>query len=253
MSPDPTTCSHADRTLLLLGDELPAAEVDAAEAHLRTCGACQELRLDLEAVGAAYARAGDIGLDTVALESMVARARPAPRRTPRAGAWRRSAPLAIAAALAVFVTGVFTGIYLDRGNTAPDRATTPAPAPRGLASANPVHRIGAVGHLARSGLTPTVAGHLIGLLETEPNPNVRLGILDALRTAGDVAPDDRGRILGLLSTEPVPALRIEILELAISQRVTDLEPALQRAAADDEAASVRRYAAMALASIGRDR
>ena len=254
MNPDQPACPGADRTILLLANELAPAEVPSAEEHVRTCRSCHRFQAELTAVESAYARGRRPALSTREFETMVGRAAAAAEIAGgrRPSAWRLPAPMATAAAVTLFALGLFTGIRLARpGVDAEIPGATYAGAPTGLRSPSPVHRVRTVLDLAQSGLTQPVASELVSLLETEPNPNVRLGIIDALGMRGSMTREDRSGVLGLLATEPVPALRIELLQLALRQGAPAVESALERAADQDEAASVRSFAATTLARLRR--
>lgn len=235
MTTEHGTCPETGRTLLLVAGELPASQEVAAREHLESCPACRAVARAVREVEEEYAgaRVSPLGEDEVGeilrratTRSPVektgsVRSRKA-RRLPARGAWLAAA----AAAVTVLAGGVVFGLRREVE----------------VASTSPLERLAAVEEAGTRGDART----LLDLLEGEPNPNVRLAILDALARTAD--PGDP-RLLDVLETEPMAPLRIDILDLAAREGIAGVREAAERLAREDGAATVRARAALILSEL----
>ena len=246
---------HPDDELLLfvVGEATPAQRAAVME-HL---GGCAECRASLRELRETY---GELDAQPVAdlseLEwERALRAATLPRVAPSIDRrpWRSSAPvvaglcaavLLAAAVLALSVAGARQEREVERlraelGETralavvAMLREPESAERLRGVALGGPL-----VGHDAR------VAAAFVTVLRSDPSPNVRLAVLDAV----DGAPRHAqltAAVLTALPAEPQPAVRLAMIELVAELGDPRLRDALNGIASGDPDPSVRARARIA--------
>ncbi len=254
---DETACADHGNTLLLSAGELSVTDLVAAARHLGECAACRELLATLDTVQTAFAAAAppvpsepfEVALTRITREndgpfaSWRSRVGTAPR-------W-----LGWAAGL-VIGAGLFgAGVYAGRGGSPDD---LPATEGGGHAAAvalsraelrsevwtdrlRGTQRLGAVGVDA----TDDVVQLLSAVIASDPNPNVRLAALDALRSQNRAAVP-LAVVEGLLLTEPLAVLRIELVDLLASHGGAGAADLLRRLMVHERDPAVRRRAALAL-------
>ena len=247
-----------------LAGALPASTADEVAAHLETCEAC---RAEFEAVEDTWHRLRAIPAAPANSAAMRARFDQAldayelgvDQTAARGHRWSHYG-LQFAAAAAVLIIGVFIG-----------RATTSKPAAdpeiaslreelhdmremvtlsllqqqsaserlKGVSWTNDIERPGA-----------EVAAALLDALMHDPNDNVRLRTVDALKRFADRDSVRRGAAEAL-SRQPSPLVQIALIEFVVQANDREAAPALRQLAGDSMVdAAVRMRAAEGLARLG---
>ncbi|MGD2067696.1 MAG: zf-HC2 domain-containing protein [Gemmatimonadota bacterium] len=246
MTDEQRTCPETGQTLLLAAGELPASEEVVAREHLESCPACRVVAAAVREVEGRYADAPVPSLEEEEVGELLRRAtaRSSGEGTaPLRSAWGRRALArgpwlaAAAAVVAVVAGGVVFGSWPGT-----DESVGPSRGGVEVASMSPLERFAVVQEAGRRG----DAGRLLDLLEREPNPNVRLAILDALARSSH--PGDP-RLLDVLENEPMPPLRIDILDLAARKGIVGVQQAAERLAREDGSATVRARASLILSEL----
>lgn len=253
MTDDQRTCPETGQTLLLIAGELPAPGEEAAREHLESCPACCSVAAAVREVEERYGGARVPPLREAEVQELLHRAttgRGMPGSAPGRPEIRKRGPVgglrlaAAAVAVAVVAGGVVFG--LRDGAEAPPvpspRAAEGTPGGADVASLSPLERLAVAQEAGRRG----DAGRLLDLLEREPNPNVRLAILDLLARSSD--PGDP-RLLDVLEDEPLAPLRIDILDLAARKGIAGVREAAERLAREDGSATVRARASLIVSEL----
>lgn len=250
----------------LAGSLSPAAAAEV-EAHIRACAACAA---DLEAAGETWQRLAAIPAPRADSKAMRARFDAmlqehqhgaAPAQPPRTS--MRTHALQALAAAALLVIGVALG-----RQTAPQ----PAPPPQDPQLAEMRDELRQMRHVVTlsllqqqsasdrlRGVTYTseieqpgsdITAALLDTLRYDPNVNVRLASIDALkRFAGD--DDVRRGTVGTLVDQTSPLVQIALIDFAVEMNDRSAVDALRRLSADPMAdQAVRMRAAEGLAQIG---
>ncbi len=245
-----------DDLLLLSSGELDALGIEELEAHLRSCESCRELsHLSAKAVeGYATLPTGDISdadwrrMLTRATRSEV---RPAARRERRV--WQQ-----LAAGLLLFVLGVwsgkagFTKDAVDSSLESRLVALETHVLVSQLRPASSSERLAALDNLVgRPSLPQEAWSALLRALESDPSPNVRLAVVDVLRTLQSLDPVV-AQLAELLPRQESEIVAAELVELAAERRLHELSPALDRLVRTAASERLRKLSEWALAEMGSD-
>lgn len=253
-------CDGGDEVALLVHGELPETERRRLLAHFDTCAACRARFAEMVAVEAEYSRLPAPRLSRAEKERLLAHATDAGSAT-RAVPGRSSAPYGIPwralAAAAVVALAYLAGW-----------ATSPSPS----ADSGMAERLAGIEkelvELRRSRLqvavehpsavvrmqeivsvqavdSESVTDLLLRVLERDPNPNVRLAALDALRT-GDLSEAEAQTVLSRLLDEPSPLLRSALIDFVVSREIEGRQSLLERLERSDDDPAVRAKARSAL-------
>lgn len=261
MTEDATRCSGRDEIALLVHGELSDAERDRLLAHLDECSACRERFAEAVSVRAAYTGIPAPRLDPAEKGRLLAHAvaadvEPGGRRRLRAVPalpWRA---LAAAAVIALaYLAGRFTappampdavtaerlaGIEKELADLREERLRAAVEDPSAVVR---MREINAVRAVAGQSLTDV----LLHVLERDPNPNVRLAALDALRSR-NLTEAEAGTVLSRLSAEPSPLLRSALIDFVVTREIEGRRPALERLGRSDDDPTVRAKARAVLES-----
>ncbi|MDX1661308.1 MAG: HEAT repeat domain-containing protein [Gemmatimonadota bacterium] len=230
------------------------------EAHRDSCSECRAALAEARAALDAYDEAAAVELSDEDFERMVRRARQRMDRSPEERPARRQPAGGFARALlgmAAAVVLVGLGWALGR-STSPDGGPGEAEALRAelrearaeiaLASMDDpsaserIHGVLLASRVERP--EATLLSAVVGVLERDPSPNVRLAAVDALHAFEDLEPVRR-RLLTALTGDPSPAIRIALIDLLVDRRLEGGEDALDRLERDAEEPAVRERAAWA--------
>lgn len=260
MTENMSRCDGRDEVALLVHGELPGEERRRMLAHLGTCAACRARFTEMVAVEAEYSRLPAPRLTRAEQERLLAHATGAGSATRAAvhGALVRTGipGRAIAAAAVVALA------YLAGWATSPSATVNPAMAER-LAGIEAelvelrrsrlqvaVEHPSAVVRMqeivaAQAVDSEPVTDLLLRVLERDPNPNVRLAALDALRAA-DLSEAEAQALLSRLLDEPSPSLRSALIDFVVSREIEGRRPLLERLERSDDDPAVRAKARSAL-------
>jgi len=226
----------ADKLVESWSDELSAADAETLAGHLAECAACGE---DAEALGRLWRGIGELPEEEPSpilrerFEAMLAAAVASERATPVlrpsfgeatavAGAIRRW-PFAAALA-ATLVVGLIVGtgvsqrrsdrqMELLRGEVASLHETVTLAL---LAGRSPSERLRGVSYgRETSAVDERVAAALLEALLSDPNVNVRLAALEALRPLAG-RPTERPRLVAALARQESPLVQLSLLEVLLS-------------------------------------
>lgn len=270
MTEHPLPCDGRDEIALLVHGELPGEQRRRLLTHMEQCAPCRTHFVDMVAVEAEYSRLPVPCLTPMEKERLLARVTggPSETSTERApvgtAALRRNAsrgvPWRALAAAAVVALA-----YLAGWVTSPSAVVDPAIAERlasietelielrrdrfQMAAAHPsaVVRMKEIVAVQEVG-SESVTDLLLSVLERDPNPNVRLAALDALRTA-DLSEAEAGAVLSRLLAEPSPLLRSALIDFVMSRDIEGFRSLLERLERSDDDPAVRAKARTALATL----
>jgi hypothetical protein len=261
MTEDAMRCAGRDEVVLLLHGELPEGERDRLLAHLDECAVCRERLAEAASVHAAYAGIPSPRLGPEQKRRLVAQAtatggEAAGRRRSRKLPGPRWRALAAAAVIALaYLAGRFTspatvpdgatearlaGLEAELAGLREERLRAAVESPSAIVRMREIHAVHAVDG-------QSVTEVLLGVLERDPNPNVRLAALDALR-ARDLTGAEAGTVLSRLSAEPSPLLRSALIDFVVTRQVEGRRPVLQRLERSDDDPAVRDKARSVLES-----
>lgn len=253
-------CEGRDEVAQLVHGELPGEERRRMLAHLGTCAVCRARFTEMVAVEAEYARLPAPRLASAEKERLIEHATDAGSAT-RAATRRSSAPSGIPWR-ALAAAAVVALAYLAGWATSPSATVDPAMAER-LAGIEAelvelrrsrlqvaVEHPSAVVRMqeivaVRAVDSESVTALLVRVLERDPNPNVRLAALDALR-AGDLSESDAQAVLQRLLSEPSPLLRSALIDFVVNQQIEGRRSLLERLERSDDDPTVRAKAHSAL-------
>ena len=247
-----------------LAGALPAAKADAVAAHLAACPLCAA---EFEELGQTWERLGDLPHHRVDSAGMRARFDAALDAHQRVSTHRRLWPnrltgygLQFAAAAALLVLGVALGRQLTPAPTVDPQIAGMREELRDmremvtlslLQQQSASERLKGVGYssqLDQPGNEVTAA--LVDALMHDPNDNVRLSAVDALKRFASHDEVRRGAVEAL-SRQTSPLVQLALIELILEVGGTDAAGALRQLSRDtmvDEA--VRARAAQGLAQLG---
>jgi len=246
---------HPDAELLLLavGEATPAQRAAVME-HLGGCAECRASLRELRDAGRELDAQPMSDMSELAWERAL-RAATASRVAPAIDrrSWRASAPvvaglvaavLVVAAVLALSVAGARQEREVERlrAELRETRSLAVVAMLREPESAQRLRGVALGGPLL--GDDPRVAAAFVTVLRSDPSPNVRLAVLDAV----DGAPRHAqltAEILRALPAEPQPAVRLAMIELVAELGDPGLRDALNALAKGDPDPSVRARARIA--------
>ena len=236
---------------LLLSRELDEDVRGAWLKHLAGCDECAALL-------AARRRALDVYDGTVPVPAGaldVSRLAVPPRRTP---AWRPPARAVAAVTVLLLAVGGLTGRAIWRGGSDGDglrevqRRLDEIEVQLAVARIDPptaAERLKAAAGVALDHPDPRIVESLLDALETDPSPNVRLAVVDALYDLESTARVQE-RFEALLAAQGSPRLRIALIELAADRRLVETQGVLERVAAEPGDEAVRQRARWAISVLG---
>ena len=244
---DAIECRRFDEAAwLLISGELDDDERGAWLRHLAGCDECAALlaarRRALDVYdGTLSAPAGALDVSWLAV----------PRR--RRPAWRPPTR-AVAAATVLLAVGGLAGRAIWRGGADGDglrevqRRLDELEVQLAVARIDPptaAERLKAAAGMGLHHRDPRIVESLLDALETDPSPNVRLAVVDALydlESTGRV----QERFEALLAAQASPRLRIALIELAADRRLVETLGVLERVAAEPGDEAVRQRAQWAI-------
>ncbi len=259
-------CDGRDEVALLVHGELPDAERRRLLAHIDMCPACRARFAEMVAVEAEYSRLPAPRLSRDEKERLLAHATSAGSVTGAgsstgAGTRRSRAPSGIPWR-ALAAAAVVALAYLAGWATSPSAPVDPGMAER-LAGIEAelvelrrsrlqvaVEHPSAVVRMQEIVAVQTVDSEsvtdlLLRVLERDPNPNVRLAALDALRI-GDLSEAEAQTVLSRLLDEPSPLLRSALIDFVVSREIEGRQSLLERLERSDDDPAVRAKARSAL-------
>lgn len=253
-------CDGKDEVALLVYGELRGEESRRLLAHIDRCAACRARFTEMVAVEAEYSRLPKPRLASAEKERLIERARDAgsaTRAAPRRSSASYGIPWRALAAAAVVALA-----YLAGWATSPSPTVDPGMAER-LAGIEAelvelrrsrlqvaVEHPSAVVRMqeivaVKAVDSESVTDLLLRVLERDPNPNVRLAALDALRT-GDLSEAEAQTVLSRLLDEPSPLLRSALIDFVVSQEIEGRQSLFERLERSDDDPTVRAKARSAL-------
>ena len=243
---------HPDAELMLfVVDEATPAQRATVTEHLATCAECRaslrELRETLLEVDAQPT----VNMSELEWERAL-RAATSPRVAPAVdrGAWRFSAPTVVGLAAAVLLVAAVLALSVSstrqdreverlRAELSETRALAVVAMLREPESAERLRGVALGAPLL--GRDSRVAAAFVTVLRSDPSPNVRLAVLDAV----DGAPlhaQLAAEILTALPVEPQPAVRLAMIDLVAELGAPGARDALNAVASGDPDPSVRARA-----------
>lgn len=235
----------AERFSELLAGELSERDAQALRAHLAECAGCAEETRAFEALWAGLGRLADHEPPAGAAERFAARlaeeiaserrlapvvpfARPAHAAQGSAGGrFGRFVPSgafqALAASLALVAVGVLAGIQLSKKGSDEQivklqqdvRSLHETVALALLAESSSAKRLEGVSYSREASLhEDKVAQALFDALSNDPNVNVRLAALDALRPRA-VREEERPRLVAAFAAQDSPLVQLSLLSLLL--------------------------------------
>jgi hypothetical protein len=245
-------CRHFDHAAwLLISGELDDDACSAWKRHIAGCGECAGLLAARRRVLDVYDATGTVPEGALDLSRL-----PVPiRRQPM---WGRPA-IAIAAALLLVIAGVIAGRVTSRhqnGDALRDVQQRLNDLEVQLAMAR-MEQSTAAERLkaAAAGVMlvhrdPRIVESLLDALESDPSPNVRMAVVDALYTI-DAPTRVRERFEPLLAAQDSPILQVALIELAADRRFVETLGALKRVVAEPGDEAVRHRAQWAIGVLSR--